>query len=126
MHRGTVLSERAINVVETLARGPAGIERPDLARKAGISGPTLQRAISELRKEGWVGPHFSGEDPLRMEGPLRLTRRAGILVGLDVGRCHARVAVSDLHGNLLTKPVEPQQAVNVERSGTALLEMISI
>lgn len=121
-----MLTERAINVVKTLARGPGGMRRSDLALEAGISGPTLQRAISELRRAGWVGYDFSGGDAAgRMGGALRLTRRAGLVVGVDVGRRHLRVAVADVHGNLLTAPIEPDEPIDVEDSGSALLHVVA-
>jgi predicted NBD/HSP70 family sugar kinase len=102
------------------------MRRSDLALEAGISEPTLQRAISELRREGWIGYEFSGRDTAgRRGGPLRLTRRAGLVVGVDVGRRHLRAAVADVHGNLLTQPIEPDEPIDVEDSGSALLHLVA-
>src|SRR5689334_22294745 len=85
-------------VAETLrACGPR--TRAELVSLTGLSRPTVSAALTDLNKHGLVSkavgaaPKPIGGRPASL---LRLTRRAGVAVGVDVDRQDVRVAVADL------------------------------
>lgn len=121
-----MLTERAIAVANVLAETRVGITRADLVKRLDVSPPTLQRALAELRRVGWIGSDFKGGPPSgRMSGPLRLTRKAGLIVAVDVGRLHLRSVVCDLHGAELGSAVEADVRIDVEESGSELLRTVA-
>src|SRR3954469_23950948 len=78
--------------------GPA--TRADLGAATGLSRATISSGLSALLDAGLVvetgeaapaGP--AGGQP---QGVVRLGPRAGLAVGIDIGRTHIRVAVADL------------------------------
>ncbi len=79
--------------------------RAELMRLAGLSRPTVAASLAELAAVGLVveeagapnGPH-GGRPP----AVVRLSRDAGLAVGIDIGRRHIRVAVADLGHTVLT------------------------
>jgi predicted NBD/HSP70 family sugar kinase len=122
----TVPTERANRVAEILATSKEGLTRADLARHLDVSTPTLQRALTELRAEGWLAGEFvDGRVGSRLSGPLRLTRRAGLIVAVDCGRRHMRAQLCDLHGTPLGKDVEPTTQINVEQLGSTQLRTVA-
>ena len=58
----------------------------ELARASGLSPATVSSLARELRDDGWL------EDGRE----LRLSRLAGVAVGIDFGHSHVRVAIADL------------------------------
>ncbi|HZM74368.1 MAG TPA: ROK family protein, partial [Candidatus Limnocylindrales bacterium] len=81
------------------SRGPR--TRSELVTLSGLSRPTVANALAELSRLDLVseeqGPPAGG----RPAGVVRLTRLAGLAVGVDIGRRHVRVAVADLGHEVL-------------------------
>jgi predicted NBD/HSP70 family sugar kinase len=84
-------------VAETLRRfGPR--TRAELVTLSGLSRPTVSAALAELGGADLVSERVGA--PVRPGGGrpasvVRLTRRAGVAAGVDVGRRHVRVALAD-------------------------------
>lgn len=84
-------------ITTLLRRGPVG--RADLARYAGLAPSTVTGLVATLQADGLV---TEGERIPAAQGPGRPTtlialhRSAGLVVGLDFGKRHFTVAVSDL------------------------------
>jgi predicted NBD/HSP70 family sugar kinase len=94
---------RARLLAELASRGPA--TRAELARATGLAPSTVTSLVAALLKEGLVR---AGESP----GPggvgrpgqqIWLGRRAGVVVGVDLGRRHLKVAVADLSHEVLVR-----------------------
>ena len=121
--RGMV-TDRALRVVRTLAAAPEALTRTALPELAGISAPTLQRALKDLRDAGWLTEAENGE-ARRLGAPVYLSRRAGIVVGVDVGRGHMRAVAADIHGRpLSSEPACLEGEVDLENRGAAILESV--
>ncbi|WP_203913626.1 ROK family transcriptional regulator [Rhizocola hellebori] len=103
------MREAARRVAEMLrGRGPR--TRAELISLTGLSRPTISSALTELSTAGLVtevlGPPAGG----RPAGVFRLTRKAGLAVGVDIGRRHLRVAIADLGHEILAS-----QAIRLDR-----------
>jgi predicted NBD/HSP70 family sugar kinase len=94
---------RARLLAELASRGPA--TRAELARATGLAPSTVTSLVAALLREGLVR---AGESP----GPggvgrpgqqIWFGRRAGVVVGVDVGRRHLKVAVADLSHEVLAR-----------------------
>ncbi len=92
--------EAARRVAEVLrGRGPG--TRAELISITGLSRPTVGTALSELDRAGLIAEEPGASAGGRPAGVFRLTRKAGLAVGIDIGRRHLRVAVADLGHNVL-------------------------
>jgi predicted NBD/HSP70 family sugar kinase len=121
---GTPRLLRAINtraLLEALRRaGPSS--RPQLARIAGLSKPTVSQALGDLERAGLVrlaGPASPSVGRTAMLYEVDPT--AGYVVGIDIGRAWIRVAAADLSGEIVARRDER----NRERSATALVRTVS-
>jgi predicted NBD/HSP70 family sugar kinase len=121
---GTPRLLRAINtraLLEALRRaGPSS--RPQLARIAGLSKPTVSQALGDLESAGLVrlvGPASPSVGRTAMLYEVDPT--AGYVVGIDVGRAWIRIAAADLSGEIVARRDER----NRERSATALVRTVS-
>jgi predicted NBD/HSP70 family sugar kinase len=121
---GTPRLLRAINtraLLEALRRaGPSS--RPQLARIAGLSKPTVSQALGDLERAGLVrlaGPASPSVGRTAMLYEADPT--AGYVVGIDIGRAWIRIAAADLSGEIVTRRDER----NRERSATALVRTVS-
>ena len=100
------LSSNAGRLAQVLrAEGPC--TRRQLSKLAGLSRPTVTTALEELEDRGLLetGPATSTEDqaigrPARL---VRLSRRAGLVVGIEVGRRHIQVVLADLGHQFIDK-----------------------
>jgi predicted NBD/HSP70 family sugar kinase len=97
---------RALNeqlLLERL-RASAPLSRPDLARAAGLSKPTVALALSSLERAGLV--QVAGQRT-GMRGPTallyELRPNAAFVLGIDVGREYVRGAVTDVTGAIRSK-----------------------
>jgi predicted NBD/HSP70 family sugar kinase len=92
-------------VAETLRLyGPR--TRAELVHLSGLSRPTVSSALADLGGADLVSEQVgAAAKPVggRPASVVRLTRRAGIAVGVDVGRRHVRVALADLGHAVLTE-----------------------
>ncbi|MFL6104462.1 MAG: ROK family protein [Actinomycetes bacterium] len=121
---GTPRLLRAINtraLLEALRRaGPSS--RPQLARLAGLSKPTVSQALGDLETAGLVrlvGPASPSVGRTAMLYEVDPT--AGYVVGIDIGRAWIRIAAADLSGEIVARRDER----NRERSATALVRTVS-
>jgi predicted NBD/HSP70 family sugar kinase len=88
---------------ELVSRGPA--TRAELARTTGLAPSTVTSLVAALLREGVVRPADS-PGPAGVGRPgqrICLGRRAGVVVGVDLGRRHLKVAVADLSHELLAR-----------------------
>ncbi len=116
---------RALNqrtVYDSLQRlGSAS--RAELARRTGLSKPTISLAVADLERAGMVRP--AGQKPPAGLGRTSLLYEpdptAGYVLGLDIGRRWIRSAIADLSGELLSRADLPQNA----ESTTELVELAS-
>src|SRR3954468_18597482 len=92
------------------------VSRADLARRTGLSPSTVSSVVAELQADGLVIdapaslPAPPRPAPGRPAAPLCLHRSAGIVVGIDLGKRHLRVAASDLSHQLLSERRETLDA----------------
>lgn len=102
MHDANVkdLSPAARRVAAVLRnRGPS--TRSGLVALSGLSRPTVANALAELAGKELVVEELGTPSGGRPAGVVRLTRKAGLAVGVDIGRKHLRVAVADLGHDIL-------------------------
>lgn len=100
----------AQRVVDALRAEPY-VTRAELAQQTGLSRATVSALVRDLERDGLVcvvpaspgGGATSGTNGTgRRPETVRLTRRAGAVLGVDFGHAHVRVAVSDLAGRILS------------------------
>ncbi|SDC73109.1 Sugar kinase of the NBD/HSP70 family, may contain an N-terminal HTH domain [Geodermatophilus telluris] len=95
--------------------GPA--TRAQLVEQTGLSRATVSGYVSDLVGRGLVSPSDAADaQPTggRPAGLVRLTRRAGVVVGVDIGRTHVRVAVADLSHEVVGEHVGPLAVADLE------------
>jgi predicted NBD/HSP70 family sugar kinase len=101
-------------------RERGGVSRAEIAQRTALSRATVSSVIAELREDGLVveiegAPEGqTGRPPTR----VRLARSAGAALGIDFGKRHLRVAVSDLGHQVLA-----ERAVEIETDHEAELGM---
>jgi predicted NBD/HSP70 family sugar kinase len=121
---GTPRLLRAINeraLFEVLRRdGP--LSRPQLARTAGLSKPTVSLALGNLETAGLVRLAGPATPSLGRTAMLyEFDPTAGYVVGIDIGRAWIRIAAADLAGEIVAR----RDDRNRERSATALVRTVS-
>lgn len=95
-------------MVEVLAEVGA-VSRAELARRSALAPSTVGAIVSELRAEGLVVEPAGVPETATIGRPpvlVALHRTAGVVLGIDVGKRHIRVAVSDLSHTLLAEHTE--------------------
>ena len=114
---GSHTSLRAANRERLLAllRENGPMTQAELARASGLSPATVSSIARELRDDGWLA---DGEGGRRVA--VELSRSAGVAVGIDFGKSHVRVAVSDLAHNVLTEAVQPHDVDHAAAEGVTL------
>jgi len=83
-------------------RGP--MSRADLARHAALAPSTVSAIVGELQEDGLVVDLTEGPREPALGRPavrVALGRRAGLALGIDFGKRHVRVALSDLAHTVL-------------------------
>ncbi|MGH9060208.1 MAG: ROK family protein, partial [Acidimicrobiales bacterium] len=120
---GTPAGMRKINqraVLDLLRRGgPA--TRPQVAKDTGLSKPTVSQALLALEAAGLAratGHTSTGTG--RSAVLYEADPTAGYVLGIDIGREHLRVAVSDLGRTTVAR----RDARNTARSGSALVSAV--
>jgi predicted NBD/HSP70 family sugar kinase len=110
-------SPRLVHVLRTLDQAGRPLTRSEIGKRANISRPTVSLLVDDLAQRGIVArlrqeprePNGDGADapPVgRRPEVFRLTRQAGVLVGVDIGHSGIRVALADSTGELLKKDGE--------------------
>jgi predicted NBD/HSP70 family sugar kinase len=95
-------------VVGVLAEAGA-VSRADLARRASLAPSTVSAVVNDLQAAGLVvepaEPVHPPERPSLGRPPvlIALHRRAGVVAGIDFGKRHLRMAISDLSHTLLAE-----------------------
>jgi predicted NBD/HSP70 family sugar kinase len=95
-------------VVGVLAEAGA-VSRADLARRAALAPSTVSAVVSDLQAAGLVvepaaPAHPSVRAPIgRPPVLIALHRSAGVVAGIDFGKRHVRMAISDLSHTLLAE-----------------------
>jgi|SRR4051794_3407358 predicted NBD/HSP70 family sugar kinase len=82
------------------------MSRGELARKTGLSRPTISSVIAELQQSGQIDEIAASAASVGAGRPaalLRLNRKAGAALGIDFGKRHLRVALSDLGHQVLAE-----------------------
>jgi predicted NBD/HSP70 family sugar kinase len=105
-------------VLDLLSRSEP-LSRSELIRRTGLSRSTVSSIIKELISEGHVAETATGPAPKGSgRPPTRLTLAGDprVLVGVDIGHRHVRVAVSDLSSSILA---EREVALDVDREPAA-------
>ncbi len=95
-------------VVGVLAEAGA-VSRADLARRAALAPSTVSAVVSDLQAAGLVVEpaepvHPAARAPVgRPPVLIALHRKAGVVAGIDFGKRHLRMAISDLSHQLLAE-----------------------
>ncbi|PVG81610.1 ROK family transcriptional regulator [Nocardioides gansuensis] len=109
-------------VLDLLSRS-APVSRAEVARLTGLSRSTVSGIVQELLVEGVV-QESRGVEPARGGGrpPTLISLRGepGVLVGVDIGHRHVRVAVADLSAVPLAEEARP---VDVDHSADEALDL---
>src|ERR1700760_4636364 len=85
------------------------VSRAELARRASLAPSTVSAVVSELHAAGLVvEPAIAAHPPVRQpmgRPPVLIAphRRAGVAAGIDFGKRHLRLAISDLSHSLLAE-----------------------
>jgi predicted NBD/HSP70 family sugar kinase len=117
------LGEQA--VLETIFReGP--ITRPEISAAINLSKPTVSAAVSRLEHAGLVRaagtrPGQRGRKPVAYV----VSKRAGFVLGADIGGTNVRVAAADLFGEPICDLKRPTTKDGSRAVGVQILEMIS-
>jgi len=100
LHRANL--ERVVRAV----RLAGSLTQAEIARSTGLSAATVSNIVRELRDNGTVQvtPTSSGG---RRARSVALSGDAGIVVGVDFGHSHLRVAVGNLAHQVLAEQSEP-------------------
>jgi predicted NBD/HSP70 family sugar kinase len=94
------------------AIGP--MTRSEIGSTMGLSRTTVSATVAQLMQDGWVRERPATGTvmgPGRPATVLTLTRQAGVAIGVDLGRSHARVVLADLgHEVIAEKSLELQES----------------
>ena len=112
-----------LRVIEALYRQPAS--RTDLARRTGLSRPTVSSVVEELNQTGIVQEHAAPDSSHQRSAGrppqlLSLVRDAAFAIGLDFGHDHVRIAVCDLSGELV---IDDYSVAAVDHAPTASFDL---
>jgi predicted NBD/HSP70 family sugar kinase len=116
-------------VVGVLAEAGA-VSRADLARRAALAPSTVSAVVSELHAAGLVvepaAPVHPAERGTVGRPPvlIALHRRAGVVAGIDFGKRHLRLAISDLSHALLAERHRALDADLPAREAIALAQQV--
>lgn len=120
---------RQINSAHVLAalRGAGPLSLSDLAGRTGLSRPTVGQVVEQLHAAGLLAYVAPGRDGhVRSGRPARLVRfrsEAAYVVGIDIGRHKAHVAVADLGGNVVARHHRPTSAASSSKDLLGALRM---
>lgn len=100
LHRANL--ERVIRAV----RAAGSLTQADIARTTGLSAATVSNIVRELKELGTVEVRSTSAGGRRARS-VSLSSDAGIVVGVDFGHSHLRVAVGNLAHQVLAEEAEP-------------------
>lgn len=100
-------------VLDVLAREGAA-SQASLARRTGLSRATIFNIVGGLREAGVVSVTEQVRGGRRV-AEVQFSRRAGLVLGIDLDHRHLRVAVADLSHQILAErmsPIEPRRTAD--------------
>jgi glucokinase len=108
VHGRDLSLERVLGVV---MKRQTPFTRAEIVRATGLSVPTVGALTSELIRKGTIrdlgaGPSSGGRRPSFME----FNRRQGFAAAIDIGPTRTRLAVADMHDDVLARRVVPTVA----------------
>jgi len=92
-------------LVEAVQQAGA-LTQAEIARRSGLSPATVSNIVRELEAAGVLAVTTTSANGRRARS-VRLSRAAGVAVGVDFGHSHLRVAVGDLGHEVLAEEVVP-------------------
>jgi len=104
--------------------------RAELTRRTGLSRATVSSVLAELQAAGLVDAGGSdGGGPGRPAELVRLNRAAGTAVGIDFGKRHLRVVLSDLGHHVLAErcvelAFDHEASTGIERAAELVAEVL--
>ncbi|MQS39901.1 ROK family transcriptional regulator, partial [Streptomyces katsurahamanus] len=110
LHRANL--ERVVRAV----RMAGSLTQAEIARGTGLSAATVSNIVRELKESGTVEvtPTSAGG---RRARSISLSAAAGMVVGVDFGHTHLRVAVADLAHRVVAEDCEPLDVDASAREG---------
>jgi predicted NBD/HSP70 family sugar kinase len=97
--------------VLSVLRGDGAQTLRGLAATTGLSRPTVEAALAELARDGWVAELEPAEGaPGRPARRYRFRAEAGAVAGIDIGAHRVRAVVTDLDGTALGRERVPVAA----------------
>ncbi|MCW3844969.1 ROK family transcriptional regulator [Micromonospora yasonensis] len=104
----------------------APMTRPELARRTGLSRPTISEVVRRLVDSGLiVDAGVRRGRPGRVPTYYRLAPTAGYVVAVDVGGDNLRVAAADMSGTLCYEQQQPTMATGANRVAVKVARMIA-
>lgn len=100
LHRANL--ERVVRAV----RGAGALTQAEIARATGLSAATVSNIVRELKEIGTVDVRDTSSGGRRARS-VSLSSDAGIVVGIDFGHSHLRVAVGNLAHQVLDEEAVP-------------------
>ncbi|WP_326596094.1 ROK family transcriptional regulator [Streptomyces sp. NBC_01803] len=100
LHRANL--ERVVRAV----RAAGSLTQADIARTTGLSAATVSNIVRELKELGTVEVRPTSAGGRRARS-VSLSSDAGVVVGVDFGHSHLRVAVGNLAHQVLAEEAEP-------------------
>lgn len=99
-------------VIKVLQNAPPGrpVTQADIARATSLAPATVSNIVRRLQVRGFVETTAGAG---RRGTAVRIARGAGLVVGIDFGHRHVRVAVGDLAGSILaetSREISPSHA----------------
>lgn len=116
----------ATRVLDLLTEHSEGLTRAEVMAHTRLSKPTVQAVVNELRASGQIslastsngnGATHAGGRPAER---FVITRQAGLVLGVDIGHGHIRVAIADRAGNIVGQ-TEQRVDLDVDRVGFGAL-----
>ncbi len=117
LHRANL--ERVVRAV----RGAGALTQAEIARTTGLSAATVSNIVRELRELGTIEVRDTSAGGRRARS-VSLSGDAGIVVGIDFGHSHLRVAVGNLAHQVLAEESEPFDVDSAADEGFRLAERI--
>lgn len=99
----TANQRRVIHLLQQ-RRSETPITQADIARATHLAPATVSNIVRDLSAAGMVETTVGSG---RRGTAVRISRRAGVVVGVDFGHRHVRVAVGDLAGEIIAAEREP-------------------
>src|SRR5712671_4603567 len=105
MSQAGAMRRNARLILDQLEGTTSGRTRAELRELTGLSKPTVQSIVAELKRAGRIDEARSDDRAVNGTSPngrpperFVLTPEAGLVVGVDIGHGHLRAAVADRSG----------------------------